>query len=87
MSLYELMSKDSLDVLNDTCVPLLLGVLSPDPTRCQVKRPTLSMGTTREDTAMHTSQLKSKFQMDLVWLLLVDIASDSHQHTAVRKSL
>lgn len=72
MGLYEMMSKDSLDALNDTCVPLLLGILSPDPTRCQVKRPTLSIGTPREGTATPTSQLKSKFRLAPVWLLLVD---------------
>lgn len=63
MSLWVFMRcKNMLDAWNDTCVPLLLGDLRPDPTRCQEKRLTTSMVPPRRGTAIPTSQLKSKFK-------------------------
>lgn len=53
-----------LNVLSDACVPLLLGVLWPAPTRCQDKRLTSSLVTPRRGTTTPTSQLKSKFETE-----------------------
>ena len=52
---------NTLDAWNDTCMPLLLGVPWPDPTRCQEKRFT-SMVPPGKGTATLMSRLKSKFK-------------------------
>lgn len=80
---------NTLDAWNDTCVPLLLGVLWPDPTRCQEKRFT-SMVPPGKGTATLMSRLKSKFKTrpsgDTVCCLLTQLLASTSTCLSVNLS-
>ena len=63
VDIYGMLCEDVLNVLNDACLTLLLGVLWPYPTRCQEKRLTSSLVIPRRGITTPTSQLKSKFKI------------------------
>lgn len=63
MYLYEMLSEDALDALNDACLPCCRYPVACS-TRCQKKKLTSSLATPRRSTTTPTSQLKSKLKTE-----------------------